>query len=531
MISARGQHIYFFFAGNLLVREWSKYRYGIFPETGFHGDSLYPHVYNDGNDTIVNNGCKDKDQKPFCPLDGSYNRNSPTKQNLLCREMSALEIISNHDDFDKRSNITRTPAPIKFSYHLKTSSRFVLVLDRTASMDVANRWTYVKRSFFRFFQHLPIGSHVSIVTFGGAATVNLPPTVVTDINREGLHGRIPRKVLKEDVGCVTCGLNVSLKMLRNAKGKLEPGTVILVSGSTKKPLLMSRILEEMEEAPVQVFPVVFPGTGHPDLARLSGNGKRYAVPETEASPLAFLSAVLLDILHESVGIQIQKLHEKVHTEEEFSGTFTLEESMLHKMTVTMSIDDEEKVEFFEVTNPSGKRHLFSKFEDGMVIFKHQGLAQAGIWSYHAKLYPSSGLPSGQKITVDVVSQSNDDMSAPFLLSVSTNVDVVDMVDAYKNPIKIYARLTQGSHSPVLRANVHATIYRPGDERPVILELRDNGSGDPDMTEGDGIYSAYFADFSSVPGFYSVQVTADHDDGYAMTVKREVERDSTSKGKT
>ena len=110
---------------------------------------------------------------------------------------------------------------------------------------------------------------------------------------------------------------------------------------------------------------------------------------------------------------------------EFAGTFTMEEDILHKMSVTLSLDDEDKVEFFEITNPSGKKHLFSKFEDGMVVFNHPGLAEAGIWTYHAKLYPNSGLPSdenGGKITVDVVSQSNNAEAEPILLEVFTSVD-------------------------------------------------------------------------------------------------------------
>ena len=61
----------------------------------------------------------------------------------------------------------------------------------------------------------------------------------------------------------------------------------------------------------------------------------------------------------------------------------------------------------------------------MVVFNHPGLAEAGIWTYHAKLYPNSGLPSdenGGRMTVDVVSQSNNAEADPILLEVFTNVD-------------------------------------------------------------------------------------------------------------
>ena len=64
--------------------------------------------------------------------------------------------------------------------------------------------------------------------------------------------------------------------------------------------------------------------------------------------------------------------------------------------------------------------LYSQFEDGMVVFSHPGIAQAGIWTYHAKLYPNTGSLSTTKMTVDVVSQSNNAEAEPFMLEVFSN---------------------------------------------------------------------------------------------------------------
>ena len=93
-----------------------------------------------------------------------------------------------------------------------------------------------------------------------------------------------------------------------------------------------------------------------------------------------------------------------------------------------------------------------------------------------------------------------------------------MVDAYHDVVILYARLTKGN-APVIGANVKATIFRPGDPHsnpPIVLSMRDNGAGYPDITAQDGIYSVYFADFATVPGFYSVQVSADNNGGSART---------------
>lgn len=550
----------------MLLKEWCKYRYGIFPENGFEDDRFYPDTYQEGNTTLASRGCVQPDV--LCPLGQVYDRAAPTKQNLLCNEQSGIEAVLNHADFQttwqslydsfepedvndivvesvnatNSSTTTTTTTTLppnlvypvsakefagpKFRYIVPKSSRYVLLLERSSIMNVNDRWTNLRRALYRFIQYLPTGSELSIITFGSEAKVDLPPTVVTDLNREGLHGRIPRKViLDEDQGCIFCALNVSLKALHNYMGQLETGTLILVTGSSQKPHFLEDFMGKVQLIPLQVYPIFYPSaSAHPDLLSLSKYGKSYAIPEGEeqptsgqgVTPLNYLSEVLLDVLHLAENLRIQKVHETKHLSYEFAGTFTMEQDILHKMHVTLTVDDENKVEFFEVTNPSGKKHLFSQFEDGMVVFSHPGIAQAGIWTYHAKLYPNTGLSSNSKMTVDVVSQSNNAEAEPFILEVFTDAQ---LVDAYQDQaVIIYARLTKGN-APVIGANVQVTVYRPGgpdNNPPVILSMRDNGAGYPDITAQDGIYSAYFTQFATVPGFYSVQVSADNNGGSART---------------
>ena len=438
----------------------------------------------------------------------------------MCMESSALETIFDSDDF--KANLTeRRYAQPSFNYVVPKASKYVVALERTSLMNLNGRWTNVKRAFYRFLKYLPVGSEVSIVSFGKEAAMNLPPTVVTDANREGLHGRIPRKVLADDLACVFCALNMSLGALRG-----EAGSIILLTGSPRKPQMLEKLIDTVGNGGVRVFPIVYPGTAYPDVIRLaSSHGKHYAINEgSGVSPLNYLTEVLLDVLRKTEPeMQIQKVHETRHLSYEFAGTFTLEESMLHSMSVTLNVDDEEKVEFFEITSPSGAKHLFSKFEDGMVVFEHPGKAESGIWTYHSKLYPTAGLPA-ERMTVDVVSRSSGEV--PFLLDVFTSADG-GQVDIYgSRPVVIYARLTQGNSLPVLGARVVAKVMRPGSSEDhganvVELVLRDDGSGDPDVTGDDGIYSVHFSDFSSVPGFYSIQVVASHSDGLARTVRHDL----------
>ncbi|GIY02293.1 calcium-activated chloride channel regulator 1 [Caerostris extrusa] len=55
--------------------------------------------------------------------------------------------------------------------------------------------------------------------------------------------------------------------------------------------------------------------------------------------------------------------------------------------------------------------------------------------------------------------------------------------------------------------VKAHISGPGFKSPVVIDLLDNGNGDPDVKAGDGIYSRYFTSLSQ-KGSYSVSVSAE-----------------------
>ena len=41
-----------------MFREWLRYRYGVFPESGFEGDRIYPSKYDFGGEARDSSGCK-----------------------------------------------------------------------------------------------------------------------------------------------------------------------------------------------------------------------------------------------------------------------------------------------------------------------------------------------------------------------------------------------------------------------------------------------------------------------------------------
>jgi len=499
------------------VKEWAKYRYGVFEESGFLDDPLYPPVYMEGNLTVVNGGCVGKTEV-FCPLQSPYNRIAPTKQNILCGGRSAWETIFDGDDLrevegvdDSGNRQVYTLAPQEsirptpggdsirdttFRYVEPAETKFVLVLDISSHMEHANRWTNVKKALFRFIQLLDEGATLSIVIFGETASLVLPPTIVTEEKREGLHGRIPRRVMETNQSCVQCGLKLAADTVRKSGGN-----VVLISGTGTDVRISTSLVDEIRASSIQLFTVSYNLDKQPDMPQLINYSTFYAVHPADANPLSSLMESLLDILNHGNANKnpVQKLYESHHSTHEFVDNFYIEEDLRTDIMVTLAIDDEQKIEFFEVSDPSGRKNIFSKFEDGLVIFKFTGHSEPGIWSYRTKLYSDAQLPA-EKMTVDVLAKGSQN-------SVTVAAFSNFMKDQTAAPI-IFAKVEKG-HQAVLNANVTARVA--GADVSIEIRLQDGGTGYPDVTRGDGIYSAYVPAFSELGGALTVKVTATDDD--------------------
>ena len=128
-------------------------------------------------------------------------------------------------------------------------------------MEEFGRWDNLHRSVVEFMTVLPVESELSIITFGKNAVMHLPPTVVTDVNRNGMIGRLPRRTfLQDDQVCLFCAFNVTFKALQDFKGEIQPATVIFVTGTPNKPDNLEVSLKVFENAKIQFFTLSYPGT-------------------------------------------------------------------------------------------------------------------------------------------------------------------------------------------------------------------------------------------------------------------------------
>ena len=102
-----------------------------------------------------------------------------------------------------------------------------MVLDRSKAMVEYDRWEILHKAINEFITMLPIGSELSIVTFSKNAVMHLPPTLVTETNKLGLYGRLPKRTTYDDEVCLHCAFNVTFKALQvNKQLKMQTKHVI-----------------------------------------------------------------------------------------------------------------------------------------------------------------------------------------------------------------------------------------------------------------------------------------------------------------
>ena len=131
------------------------------------------------------------------------------KLNIVASQLSGVK------QQRRRKRDIKGPA-VEFIYSLSSTTKYHILLDQTSIMGEGMRWTNVKRALFRFINLLPVGSRLNIHAFGKTVKEVLPTTTVTELNRDGLFGRIPRRVLEENEPCVDCALEKALYQVRHS---------------------------------------------------------------------------------------------------------------------------------------------------------------------------------------------------------------------------------------------------------------------------------------------------------------------------
>ena len=283
------------------------------------------------------------------------------------------------------------------------------------------------------------GAELGIITVGEqGAHVNIEPTVVREANREGLHGRIPYRLLNDREACLSCGLEKA-KALLNSN---DMGAIIVVSALKLPELILN---DSTEEADQNNFPVpihqVFFEDGNRTVATVTGStfrnnggkilksrkreGALFKVPKTPRL-LQSLSSIFLSVLKVAKGPQIECTYQRFYhfdpntingdednyevvTGNSITGIFTVEKELSTDLWVvlTPSPGMENDIEVFEITSPSGQRYVFPQYGHGIVYFHFEAQNnEAGVWTFEAKMHPIVTKTLGSMVSLEVFGQQS-----------------------------------------------------------------------------------------------------------------------------
>ena len=297
----------------------------------------------------------------------------------------------------------------------------------------------------------------------------------------------------EQEACLTCGLEHLMKDLTDSESLvIISSSAALASVSSSPSPSVSRAVEEVAARRLPVFLLSFPPQSRPtNLLELVQYGGVFAVEQSHLIRAAVMTILgRVDRIHSSALHHSRHLADQSDHLNQFSGQFVLAEQREATLRLTLTLPDEEKVEYFEVENPRGERKILSKFEDGMVYFTFSGLLPTGLWKYRAKLYTDTEISAEDIVTVDAVLTSHQE------LGFTTRVMLTE-----EEPVRIVTEVRAGDRL-VRGATVSALVLLP-DNTELSVPLVDNGLGYPDITAGDGLYSGYLPRLAASPGYYSV----------------------------
>ncbi|MCP3661468.1 MAG: VWA domain-containing protein, partial [Gammaproteobacteria bacterium] len=188
------------------------------------------------------------------PRNNSTQQKISPKQDILCEGRYPADVLIDNNSwkqFTANNSTTNNYTQPQFVLATRAQTHhYVLVLDQSNRMEFNLRWRNIKRSLNRFIANLQEGTMISIVTCAAEGSLVLPPTVVTAANREGIHGRIPRRTEDVSVACISCGLRLAQDVLTGSAA----GTVLLLTGSNENDKV-----EDFAISGGKLFSILYPG--------------------------------------------------------------------------------------------------------------------------------------------------------------------------------------------------------------------------------------------------------------------------------
>lgn len=426
-----------------LVREWARYRYGVFDEFGAPGDLWFP-----------KDACDD--QGLFACANASvalHSRSTPDDDEQPCWQKTTWQLIAGSDDF-KRLRAPRKTKKIETAFRevqqdLSMGRHVVVVFDVSDHEKEPVPLEALKAAVASVVsEKLPDGYTVSLVHFTNGETVSEPPVTLENTTRANLADRV-RRLDTKGPSCTDCGLRAALQLLRSTPGHRPEGSlVVLLSDGRAKARTASSSASPSSPA---------------------------TASEVVESPVALLRRARVFVSTVALG---------------FGASADLERAALETGGYTFALRDAETA-----------RHVIEGAIEAAVRDEAVAMPRKGASAQSQKPVPNETSPakrSGKESVSVLGARRSPCLDYPVTLAVTVPVSVKSYRDAV-----VLASLVKGL-CPVVRAAVTGTASFSGGASEKFV-LHDNGLGE-DAHAHDGIYTGQFTKFRG-KGRYHVVIHA------------------------
>lgn len=514
------------------TNEFMKYRYGVFDVNGFEGDPIYPKC---SASSLLT--CSDAMNIEVAnrqnSIAESFNKYMPTKQNQLCDRMTRMDVILRNIDFNNTQRNQNFATPV-YNYVRKMSTRYMVILDDHIDISIRDSYIFLKDALRKWLEKDLVhhGTEVGIMKLHSntSKTMEVIKHIAGSDDREEILSNLPWYInnratqSKCNIQSKIAQSIVQMQERSKIYGDAISSIVLIAPGMYKcTEEVINEIINAANEANIKLVTINYPNIGPNrvpmDELAIKTNGAAFTVMERKRNEEQSLLSTFFELTN--VLMHVSSLYHHGDQSEipveiyrkEIIDTSNSGDAAKSRTTIdSFNVDDATKnINFFtyiydrkdigmfldngmSLTSPN--HNTFSTFTELRAEY-HQltivgNLTGIGSWSYNIKRFYGNPQPHFVQVLAYPQPDTNSFIRSRAWIRRPQN----------GGPNVIYAEVMQGN-LPIIDALVEATVMMPNG-REEKIQLYDSGSGDPDVTRGDGIYSRYFAIEDA--GIYKFQIT-------------------------
>ncbi|GBM89340.1 Calcium-activated chloride channel regulator 3A-1 [Araneus ventricosus] len=440
----------------------------------------------------------------ICGKDGRpHNSTARNKQNALCNGRSIWDVVKSSEDFKKIQQQPANPVPkaIQFSYIQERKPRFVVLLEN--SDNLSEKRFAIPFALRRFYYDLPPGSKLALYTYNSEVTEALSYKELSAEVRSDLGAFVDFGSPAKSI-CTSCGLAKATQILLQ-NSEVERGSILLITAS---PLdKVPELSEKLKESGICLHVLRFTDKENPDDQTYDALASSFHCFSQESLHMSLDVVSIFNSLSRFLKNPVPELNDDFEFKTVASGNMSAQ--------IPVTIPRYATAEFYTLWlgRVFGSGSIECKAGDADVELKPDTTA-TDIVSF-----------TFDPVDDDVTCRLGSAKQPPVLTQVQMTTEkgqyfdfdiwIHDVsTDKEQLPILIYAKIYFREY-PVKEANV--TVVVTSGNRQDSVKMLDNGRGDPDVTQHDGIYSGYFTNFLE-KGDYQITVNVNDNEGQAKIGK-------------